>query len=81
MRIKFKQGAFREIRTLPAVQDEVEKRADRIASASGPGYVVQSGVTGGRGRARSAVITGDFDAILDNARHQTLLRNLDAGKG
>lgn len=79
--IKWKQGAFREVRVLPAVQAELEKRGERIADASGPGYIVRSGVTGGRGRARTAVITGDLDAIRDNAKNNTLLRNLDVGKG
>ena len=81
VKIVWKAGAFREIRTLPAVQADLDARAGRIASASGPGYIVGGGTTGGKGRARSSVVTGDAESMRDNARNNTLLNNFSRGQG
>lgn len=80
VKIVWKRGAFRELRTLPSVVADVEARAERIAAACGDGFEVRSGITGGRGRARSAVLTTTVRAIARNARDHTLLSNLDRGR-
>lgn len=80
-RIKWKHGAFRDARVQDAVRKELEKRAKKIARACGPGFEAASEVTGGRGRARAAVFPTTAKAARKNARENTLLRNLSAGKG
>lgn len=80
VQIKWNPNAMRELRTSPEVLADVEARAERVAAACGPGYVTQSEISGGRGRARAVVITGDMDAIRDNARRNTLVANIDAGR-
>lgn len=80
-RMKWNIKAFAEIRNAPGVLDDLQNRADAIASAAGEGYESRPAEAGkGRkGRGRAAVITADFDAVRDNAKNQTLLRSLDAG--
>mgnify|MGYP003475441546 CR=1 FL=1 len=82
VRVEFKRGVFREVRTSQKVLAELEKRADRIAAAAGSGYEAGDAyVTGGRGRGRTSVYPTTFKTRRDNARRQTLLKSLDAGKG
>lgn len=81
VKIKWKSGVFRELRTLPEVQAELARRGGRIAAAAGDGYDSESGITGGRGRARTAVFTATGEAVRDNARNHSLLRALSAGQG
>lgn len=79
-KIVWKRGAFRELRTQPAVVKDVEARAERIAAACGDGFEVRSEISGGRGRARSVVLTTEPAAMIRNARDHTLLGNLDRGR-
>lgn len=79
VRIKWRFKAFEEIRRDPAVRRELSERADRIAEAAGPGYVAE-GPEHGRTRDRAAVVTETAAAMVDNARNQTLLHSLDAGR-
>lgn len=82
VQFKWRLAGFREVRTLPGVRQEVERRAQKIADASGgavKGYVVRS--TAGRNRARAAVITATVEAMASNRKHNTLVRNIDAGRG
>jgi hypothetical protein len=78
VKIKWNLRAFDEIRRSPKVEAELRRRAQRIATACGPGYVAVSGK--GRTRARAAVITADQRAVRDNASNNTLIRNLDRGR-
>lgn len=73
------KSSFRKFLTSPELLPELQKRVDRIAAAAGEGYVGR--VNPGRKRHRGAVITTTGDAIRDNARNNTLVRALDAGKG
>lgn len=73
-RVKWNNKAFRELRLLPEILEEVEQRADDVASKAGFGY--KASAVYGKNRARASVITATFDAILDNARNNTLLRAL-----
>lgn len=81
IQIKYKQGAFRAIRTSPETVAEVNRRAQRVAATAGAGYGIEAGVSGGRGRARAIVRPMTARAMRDNSRRNTLLRSLDAAKG
>ena len=78
-KIKWNNPAFREIRTLPAVDADMQSRADRVAAAAGSGYEAKR-TANPRNRARAAVVTTSYRAIRENARNNTLLRALDAGR-
>lgn len=80
-RIKWKVKGFVELRKEPGVLADLDERARNIARAanqSSPGYFPSSEL--GKRRARASVITGDADSMIDNAKNQTLLRALDAGR-
>ena len=81
-KIKWNVKGFYDLRSEPGIVKDLEARAEAIASAAGDGYEVGSrqGQIVKQGRWRASVVTGDFDAILDNARNNTLLKSLDAGK-
>lgn len=84
VRMKWRRGAFRDLRTMPGVRQEVDRRAASVASAADSGggtHYVRSSVSGGKGRYRAAVIAGDREARLASSRHSNLLRSLDAGRG
>ena len=78
MRIDFNMQGFEDLRRDPAVQADIDARAARIAGQAGEGY--EAGSFQGRRRYRGSVITAGFKAQLDNARNNTLLRSLDAGR-
>ena len=87
VKIKWKPGVFAEIRTLDSTANEVERLADELAAeantiAPRPAalYRTDFDITGGRVRGRSAVFTGNLDAVIDNAKHKTLMR-VFASKG
>ena len=79
MKIKFNRNAFREIRLLPEVAADVHDRAERVAAAAGEGFDAFP-TQAPRNRARAAVVTTSMKAIRQNARNNTLLRALDAGR-
>jgi len=79
-KIKLNGKGFEEIRRSPAAVKLLESKVDAAASAAGPGYigsVVQGVGRGTLGRAIGTVFTGDFKAIRDNARNNTLMRVFD----
>jgi hypothetical protein len=72
--------AFEEIRRSPEAVKLLQSKVDAAASAAGPGYVgsvVQGVGRGTLGRAIGTVFTGDFKAIRDNSKNQTLMRVFD----
>lgn len=80
--IKWRKAAFAELRTLPGVMDELDRRAQRIAAAAGPGYEASKPrVTGGRVRGRASVKTATTTARRRESKDHTLLKALSAGKG
>lgn len=82
MKIKWRLEGFRELRSTPAMLADLEQRAARIADAAGPGHGVRSEIhTGGKGRARAAVVTESFEAALAEARDRNLSRAIDTGRG
>lgn len=78
-KIKWRVAGFQEIRRLPPIKADLAARAERIAGACGAGYEAKTGE--GRTRSRAAVLTVDYEAIRDNAKNNTLLNNLGAGRG
>jgi len=79
-KIKLNGKGFEEIRRSPAAVKLLESKVDAAASAAGPGYVgsvVQGVGRGTLGRAIGTVFTGDFKAIRDNAKRNTLMRVFD----
>lgn len=75
--IKWKMAGFRKLRKSPEIAADVEQRARRIAAVAGEGY--EDSQVMGKTRARASVITATYKAQLDNAKHNTLLRSLNAG--
>ena len=83
VRFKWNPTALREARTSPAAQEEVLRRARRIAEACGGeavGFVAAGPGEEPRVRARAAVIAASRWARRANAKHNTILRNIDAGR-
>lgn len=78
-RIVFNTQAFRELRTLPAMWDDVTERAERIAAACGDGFEAHRS-TQRVNRAGAIVITATAEARARNARENTLIVNLTAGR-
>lgn len=77
-RIKFRLAAFEELRRDRGVVADLQRRTNAVAASAGDGY--EPSVVHGATRVRGSVITATGDARLDNARHNTLLRALDAGR-
>ncbi|MFY9190181.1 MAG: hypothetical protein WAN89_02760 [Lawsonella sp.] len=77
VQIKWNMAGFRALRFHPNVAADIDARGRAIAEACGPGYVHSP--YEGRNRHRCSVITATGEAIRDNAKNNTLLRNLDAG--
>lgn len=95
MKIKWRKNAMWEVRRLPKLvameERAVNGMADEANSLSGlSSYVTGSqqgrkgpsptGGPGFQGRWRASVVTSDFDAILDNARNNTLVKVLGSGR-
>lgn len=83
---RMKRGAMRQILTSESVELELFKRADAIKEACDPdghlgedAYVAVSAT--GKNRARASVIAASRYARNSNAKHNTLVRAIDAGRG
>jgi len=82
VKVVWKRGAFREIRTLPEVMDALGGTAAEWATKAGAGYAATGArVTGGRGRGRATVYTATTDAMRREARDHNLLRVLGGAGG
>lgn len=80
IRVKFSSREIREILKRDEVRKELHRRAELIHAAVGhEGYEVASGT--GKSRARAAVITVTQYARRSNAIHNTLVKNIGAGRG
>lgn len=84
VKLQWNPGALEQVRRMPAVKGLLEGAAERIAAgceetAKEPGGY--TAVTGeGRNRSRAAVVTTTPYAMGHNAKHNTLLRNVDKGR-
>lgn len=80
IRIKFNRREMKAILKNQGTRQELERRADLIHSAiSHEGYEVASSI--GKNRARASVIAVTQYARRSNAIHNTLVRNIGAGRG
>ena len=82
VRVRIRRGALRELRTSPEAQAEILGRAQKIAGAAGGeqvGFFARA-TESPRNRARAAVIAASMRARRRNARDNTILRNIDAGR-
>jgi hypothetical protein len=77
-RIKWRIAGFRELRKSSEVTADLIRRAQRIAAGAGSGY--SASVSLGKNRGRASVFTKDAAAMRDNAKNNTLIRNLDRGR-
>lgn len=78
VRIVLNRKGIRELLRSSEVRRDLERRAEAIASAAGPGHVVDSQI--GPNRARASVRTDTIDAMVNEATARTLTRSLDAGR-
>lgn len=60
------------------VRKALETRGQRIADRAGDGYETSTGDRGRRAHVWVGAVTPD--AMRDNARHNTLMRSIDAGR-
>lgn len=78
MIIKYNMRGFDALRRAPGVQADIDARTNRVAEHAGAGF--EAGSFQGRRRYRGSVITTTPKAMARNAKHNTLLRSLDAGR-
>lgn len=72
-------AGFDELRKSSDLDAIISASVRRIASAAGPGFEAGP-VVHGINRSRSDIHTTDFRSRVKNARENTLLRALDAGR-
>ena len=83
VKVKINSAGARKILNGSAVQGDLLRRAEKIkASADGMGSgEYAADVRPGKNRAHAMVKTTDFISKKSNAKHNTLLKSMDAGKG
>ena len=81
VRFRWNRDALEQVRRWPEASAELKRRADAIAAACGGEPVGFVAVTGeGKTRSRAAVIAASPRARRRNAKSNTILRHLDAGR-
>lgn len=78
VRIELNVAGVGELLRSPEVLADLERRAQAVASAAGPGMEASAQV--GSTRARASVITADLDAMRAEATDRALTRAVDAGR-
>lgn len=78
LKIVLNRRGVRELLRSQEVRRDLERRAEAIANAAGPGHLVDSQV--GKNRARASVRTDSIDAMIAEATNRNLTRALDAGR-
>jgi len=79
VKIRYNNRFFDATRKSAEVQRLLVERASRIRDGCGEGYAVDLDASG-RVSARSSVYTQTFRARRDNAKYNTILRNVDRGR-
>jgi hypothetical protein len=77
-KIKWNLAGFKALRKERGVMSDLIDRGQAIAAAAGDG--VEAEPFTGRNRARVSVLTATVEAARKNARDNTLIRALDAGR-
>lgn len=78
-KVKFHYKGFNAVRRDPKVVADLNRRAQAIAAAAGPGFIVKSGSN--PSRAWASVAPDTTEAKRAEAEHKALTRAIDAGKG
>lgn len=83
LRIQIDEVGFDQFRKQQAVRDELVRRGNAIADAAGgaPDYAVTDDTDNRKKRAGVTVRTATPKAMVDESRHLTLTRALEAGRG
>lgn len=85
IRVEINPAGARAVMNSQGVQNELLRRAMNIADAaesvSGSGVTYAADVQPGRNRAHALVKTTDRHSRASNAKHNSLLKALDAGRG
>ena len=83
VRVKHHIDGYKALRSSRGVVADLEARAARVQRAAGDGYEVssQQGAARPQGRWRTTVVTATRKAMLDNQRHNTLLKALGSSGG
>lgn len=79
VKVVLNRSGIRQLLRSDEVRRDLERRAQLIATAAGPGHEVDSAV--GQNRARASVRTDTIEAMVDEATNRTLTRAFDAGRG
>ena len=77
MKIKWNLAGFRELRTDPAVEADILRRAQAVADACGDGFEAEL-MAQSKTRARAIVKPVTYAARRQNSDENTILRSLDA---
>lgn len=78
-RIRFNYKGFDEVRRSEGVRADLAARAQRIASAAGPGFETKA--TLNPGRAGVLVYADTHEAMVAEAEDKALTRAIDSGRG
>jgi len=79
-KIKFKwnMAGFEAVRRLPGVAEDINRRAEAIATAAGDGY--EASPYDGKTRHRASIFARTKRAQRDNAKNNTLVKSVDHGR-
>jgi hypothetical protein len=78
VKVKLNRKGVVELLKSAEVANDLDRRAQAIASAAGPGHRIEESET--PNRARVAVITDTFEAMRREATERSLTRAVDAGR-
>lgn len=78
VRVELNKRGVAELLKSSEVQADLERRAQAIADAAGPGMEVETRV--GATRARASVVTATAEAMRAEAEDRALTRAIDAGR-
>lgn len=88
-RVKLNMKGFHDLRSAPGVKADLTRLANAVAQAATDSterdveFVVgsQQGASRPQGRWRATVVTGNAEAMAVNAKHNSLIKALDAARG
>lgn len=88
-RVRLNVAGFYKLRSSAGVKSDLDRRAQAIADAAGGvgtpeakyGVGSQQGTKRPQGRWRSTVFTQNAAAMASNAKHNSIIKSLDAGRG